>query len=61
MLILKDRILYYMQKLGEASKYFTPSKNFSAAPSMTDFFFIRFVLACFCMHAALSSSLRVLV
>ena len=27
-----------MQKLGEASKHFTPSKNFSAATRMTDFF-----------------------
>jgi hypothetical protein len=29
-----------MQKLGEASKQFTPSKTFAAAPRMTDFFFL---------------------
>jgi len=49
-----------MQKLGEASKQFTPSKTFAAAPRMTDFFFITFVPACFCMHATVTSSLRLL-
>jgi hypothetical protein len=40
-----------MQKLGEASKHFTPSKTFAAAPSVTDFFFYQ-VHACLFLYAS---------